>query len=97
MMNRTFRGQSVGTTKQSLSEARRQLLELIQWVGFGRIENLCVRGGEPVLEPAPAFVREHKFGGENDPHPGLTATDFLLKAQVVDLFRQFDLIAAGLI
>ena len=41
-------------TKQSLSPARRRLVELMQEVNFGRIEGLHVRDGEPILEQAPA-------------------------------------------
>jgi hypothetical protein len=57
---------------------------------FGRIEGLVVRRGEPVLTPPPRLVREIKFGGENGPRPEAAAADFLLKAQVVELFRQLD-------
>jgi hypothetical protein len=86
-----------GRTKQTLSIPRRRLLELLQRVRFGRLQNLVVRGGEPVLDPAPTIIREHKFGGENGPHPKLQADDFLLKDQVVDLFRQLDALGDGVI
>jgi len=96
-MSRSFLGRPAGTTKQSLSETRRRLLELIQWVGFGRIENLRVGAGEPILDPPPVIVREHKFGGDNGPHPKLQAHDFLLKEQVIDLFQQLDAVGDGTI
>jgi hypothetical protein len=84
-------------TKQALSAARRRLLELLQSVLFGRIQNLVVHAGDPVFEPPPTITREHKFGGENGPHPKLGADDFLLKDQVVDLFRQLDRLGDGVI
>jgi hypothetical protein len=96
-MSTPFPGRPAGTTKQSLSESRRRLVELIQWVGFGRIENLRVAAREPVLDPLPAAVREHRFGSDNGPHPKLQAHDFLLKEQVTDLFRQLDVIRDGTI
>ena len=79
-----------GPAKSSLSEPRRWLVELMQRLGFGRIEGLRVRDGDPVLDPPPQVIREHKFGGENGPRPELAASDFALKAQVVELFREFD-------
>jgi hypothetical protein len=81
---------SVNLTKASLSEPRRRLLDLMQQLGFGRVEGLTVRNGEPVLEPSPRVIREHKFGGENGPRPERAAADFALKTQLVELFKAFD-------
>jgi hypothetical protein len=69
----------------------------MQQLLFGRIENLVIRRGQPVFDPPPTVIREHKFGGENGPHPKLGADDFLLKEQVVDLFRQLDTLGDGVI
>jgi hypothetical protein len=84
-------------SKASLSEPRRYLVELMQQLNFGRIENLTVRSGEPVLAPPPRVVHEHKFGGDNGPRPEHAAEDFLLKAQVVDLLRFLDRFGDGTI
>lgn len=72
-------------SKRSLSQTQQQLIELLQRLNFGRIENLEIRNGEPVLSPAPKTVREHKFGGDNSPRPESGADNFLLKAQVIEL------------
>ncbi len=85
------------TNKASLSPARRQLLELLQQINFGRLESLEVRDGQPVLSPRPLVAREHKFGGENGPRPELTSPDFALKQQVVELFEFFDEMQDGVI
>ena len=85
------------STKASLSPARRRLLELFQRVNFGRLESLVVRGGEPICDPQPVLIREHKFGGENGPRPELATSDFLLKQQVVELFAFFDELRDGVI
>jgi hypothetical protein len=79
-----------GPTKSSLSGPRRWLVERMQRLNFGRIEGLQVCRGEPVLDPAPRIIREHKFGGENGPRPELAAPDFALKAEVIELCREFD-------
>jgi hypothetical protein len=84
-------------TKASLSPARRRLLELFQQINFGRLECLTIQNGEPQLAPPPRVVREIKFGGENGPRPELSAGNFLLKAQVVELFGYFDRLGNGTI
>jgi hypothetical protein len=76
--------------KAGQAEPRRRLVELMQHVNFGRIEGLTIQDGEPVLDPMPWVVNEVKFGGENGPRAELATGDFLLKAQVVELFRCFD-------
>jgi len=48
-----------------LSEGRRRLLEEMRDVGYGRIEHVVVRDGEPVFDPPPRRLRVHLFGKEN--------------------------------
>ena len=57
----------------------------MQRLGFGTIEHLVVRDGEPVFDPPPRVIREVKFGSENGPRPEADLGDFALKAQVRDL------------
>jgi hypothetical protein len=83
--------------KESLPPARRQLLEFLQRVNFGRLESLTIRGGQPVFNPLPTIIREHKFGGDNGPRPELAIDDFLLKRQVVELFAFLDELQDGVI
>ena len=73
------------------------MLVKMQQLNFGRIENLVIKGGQPVLSPPPRVVREVKFGGENGPRPEASIKDFTLKAQVVELFRHMDEIRDGVI
>lgn len=84
--------------KSSLSAPRRQLLQLMQVIAFGRIEGLHIRGGEPQLESSPPLVlRTVKLAGHNEPRPELTLGDFELKREVKELFRQLDQIGDGYI
>ena len=83
--------------KASLSPARRRLLEILQKINFGRIENLSIRDGEPVLDPLPSIHREIKFGGESGPRPELGTADCCLKEQHVQLFDVFDQLQNGVI
>ncbi len=82
-------------TKASLSPGRRRLLELMQGINFGRIEELTVRDGEPGFDPPPQVVREIKFGGENGPRQEVSVEDFALKSQAVELFAQLDCLGNG--
>jgi hypothetical protein len=83
--------------KLALSPARQRLVELLQHINFGRIEGLEVRGGEPVLDPQPRVVREHKFCSDNGPRPEVGRADYALKDQVADLMRLLDDIRDGVI
>jgi hypothetical protein len=73
--------------KSSLSESQRQLVELMQRLNFGRIEDLQVRGGKPVFDPAPRVVRKLKIGSENGPRPETACEDFLLKQQTREMLE----------
>jgi hypothetical protein len=86
-----------GLAKSALSESRQRLVELFQRINFGRIEYLEIRDGQPVLTPPPCVIREHKFCGENSPRPELASNNFVLKAQLVDLFKLFDELRNGTI
>ena len=77
-------------SKQDLTLCRRELLELMQSVNFGRLEMLLIRDGQPVLNPRPKVIREIKFCAENGPREELNAANFCLKAQVVEFFAFLD-------
>ena len=84
-------------TKSSLSPPPVRLIELMQWINYGRIEGLSVRGGQPVFDPPPRIVREIKFGGENGSRPEVAKADFALKAEVLELFAQMEALGDGVI
>ncbi|MEK6674497.1 MAG: hypothetical protein AABZ47_02455, partial [Planctomycetota bacterium] len=77
-------------SKLSLSSGRQRLLGLMQSLNFGAIEDLEIAGGEPVLDPPPKVTREVKFGAENGVRPESSLEDFVLKAQVRELFAAID-------
>lgn len=76
--------------KSDLSAPRRRLVELLQEVGFGRVERLSVRGAEPVWSPSPRVVRQIRLGKGDAAHPTQRAADFALRGEVVDLLALFD-------
>lgn len=83
--------------KADLPIPNQQLLELMQRINFGRIENLLIRNGLPVLDGSHRVVRLVKFGSESGPRPEASRGDFALKAQAVDLFRQIAELGDGTI
>jgi hypothetical protein len=77
-------------TKNSVSPARRALVELMQEVNFGRIELLVVRDGEPLLDASVRVVRQYVFGKVVGAHRQRDREDFVLKSQIRELFAAFD-------
>jgi hypothetical protein len=84
-------------SKATVPPSRRRLIELMQQVNFGRIDGLIIRDGDPLFDRPPRVIREIKLCGENGPRPELDADDFLLKAQVIELFGHFDRMGDGTI
>jgi hypothetical protein len=84
-------------SKSDLSPNGARLVELMQGINFGRLEQIQIRNAEPVFDPEPVIVREVKFGGDNGPRPESQAEDFLLKSQVVQLFSYFKQFRNGVI
>lgn len=80
-----------------LAPVRRHLVELMQRINFGRVENLRVRHGEPVFDPPPRVIREFKFGGQNGPRPEAAKSDFALKGEMIELFAQLEAVGDGVI
>jgi hypothetical protein len=81
--------------KSSLSSSKKRLVEIMQTVGFGRIEELVIRDGEPDFNPPPRIVRMINFGGENGPRPELRHRNFNLKGQVIRLLLQISRLEDG--
>lgn len=84
-------------TKQSLSPARRRLLQLMQRTHFGRIRGLKVKGGEPDFSRPIELTRTVKMAGQNGAHPAVGLKDFVLKQEVRELFAHFDRIGDGVV
>jgi hypothetical protein len=90
-------GVTAPLTKSALSPARQRLIELLQETNFGRVENLEVRDGEPVMDTQPPVVLEYKFAAENGARPEAGLGDFTLKEQHLDLLRLLDAVGTGTI
>ncbi len=82
-------------TKNELSVPQRKLLGLMQKVGYGRINNLTVEKGEPVLSTDSSIERDLKLGA-NDYFPK-AGEDFVLKKKMAEFFDQLTEIKDGFI
>ena len=80
---------------QDLSPAQRWLVYLMHLHQFGRIENMLVRGGEPILNGDMVVVRVARFGGGTDAAKVTRTDEFELKRQVRDLFEELDHLQDG--
>lgn len=83
------------STFKRLTPARRQFVRMMQAINYGEVRHLAIRDGQPVMEPAPVVVRAVKFGAENGARRETATEDFALKAQVVELFSEFDRLGTG--
>ncbi|MCC7409536.1 MAG: hypothetical protein IT442_15840 [Phycisphaeraceae bacterium] len=83
--------------KSSLSLARQRLVSAMRSLGFGRIEQLHVVDGDPVITPPPRFFRRWKSGGENQVRPEFDVKDFVVKQEVIDFLHELDDLGNGVI
>lgn len=73
-----------------VSAARKRLIDLVRDLGYGTIEGISLRAGEPVLDPVPRIVRDLKLSERRRVDEVSRPTDYALKGQVRDLFSLFD-------
>jgi len=83
--------------KSSLPKPHQRLVDLMQQINFGRLEELVVADGQVVMDPPPRVVREVKFGSENGARRESSLGDFALKAQVVEFMQYIDDLQDGVI
>ncbi|NQT35251.1 hypothetical protein HQ587_08680 [bacterium] len=83
--------------RKELSRDRRRLLDLMRDMGYGRIENLTIRAGEPVFDESLRLVREKLLGRKAKGRASPPQGDFELKAQQIEVFECFDQMQNGYI
>jgi hypothetical protein len=80
---------------QDLRPAQRSIVELMQAHKFGRIENMPVRAGDPILNSDTRVVRIARLGGEGDRIKSVSGNEFELKKQVRGLFDELERLHNG--
>ena len=84
-------------TKRSLDPVQLKLVETIEELGFGRIEQIPIRDGRPCFERATQTVREIKLGSESEPRIERSNADLTLKIEFERLFKELSQLRDGLV
>lgn len=80
-----------------LSAARQVLVRLFQSLNFGQIQDLAIRAGEPIFDPATAVLVDVKLDVDEGPRPEADLTDFVLQDEVRRLMARLDGLQNGTI
>jgi hypothetical protein len=78
-----------------LSPQQRSLLEIMREHQFGRIENMSIRAGQPVIDQDLKVVRVACLGGESGGAKLSAGDEFELKKAVYDLFDELARLGHG--
>jgi hypothetical protein len=88
--SQTDRAPQAPLRTKDLSPGQHSLVELMHEHQFGRIENMPVRDGQPILDSTVNVVRVARLGGGSDPAKVTRTDEFELKRQVSDLFGELE-------
>jgi hypothetical protein len=80
---------------EDLSAQQRSLVEMMRVHQFGRIENMRVLAGQPILDEDVRVVQVARLGGENSISE--VACEFELKQPVRDLFDRLARLQDGVV
>jgi hypothetical protein len=83
------------TKISGLSAACKHLLRVMQEHPYSRIDHLTIANGEPVFNPGTKILSETKFGAVDGPRREAGLTNFVLKKEHVEMFRQIESIGSG--
>ena len=84
-------------TKSALGLGQRRTVEIIEELGFGRIEQLLIRDGEPCYKRAPRIVQEIKLSSEHEWPVDRSSADLTLKKEFESLFEQLIRLRDGIV
>ena len=87
-VNHSEAAMSPPRTTRDLTSTQRRLLEVMSTHQFGRIENLPVRGGEPLFDQNVRIVRAARLGGGDGGTVVSRSDEYELKQAVCDLFDE---------
>ena len=82
---------------RDLTVQQRSLLEIMREHQFGRIENMSVRAGQPILDSDMNVVRTARLGGESGGTRVPSTDEFELKRSFCELFEELARIDNGVV
>jgi len=80
-----------------ITRAERMLLDIMSDHQFGRLENVPVHDGQPVLDQSVKVVRVARLGAEGRETPTLSVEQFELKKAACDLLDELVRLGEGMI
>jgi hypothetical protein len=83
-------GPIISRTVRSLSAQKRSLVALMREHQFGRVENMPIRAGQPVLDGNVRVVRVARLGAERHLAQVSSTDEFELKKAVCDLLDELE-------
>ncbi len=83
--------------KTALTDNQVRLVELMQRINFGQIENLALFNGQPIFKPQPRITYKKKIGGDNNPRREIGLKDFALRKEVMEMFEHFKQLGVGMV
>jgi hypothetical protein len=72
-------------------------IRVMQRLHFGKIKNITIRDGVPILRPAPVKIKTVKLGNAYRRRPEIDLDDFALKTEVRDLLEMISKIRNGVV
>ena len=84
-------------TKRSLTPGQRQTLEIIEEVGFGLIEGLSIRNGQPCYDHPPRIIQAIKLATRPERRPDCHDVDLTIKKEFQNLFIQLGRLDNGVV
>ena len=84
-------------TRGSLTSGQSRTLKIIEKLGFGRIERLSIRDGQPCYDQPPRIVQEVKLGSEPEWHPDHSSPDCPIMKEFERLFSQLNHLCMGVV
>src|SRR5690348_9089075 len=82
-------------TKDSLSPGRKRLIEMVERMNFGWIEQLVINDGEPCFGQAHRIVEDVKLNSRPTDDTDLGRDDFTINKEFENLFAQFERLRNG--
>lgn len=82
-------------TTSELSAQQRSLVDLMREHQFGRIENMPIQAGQPILAQGVKVVRVVRLSGESGPNLGPSADQYELKGSIRNLFDELQRVRNG--
>jgi hypothetical protein len=84
-------------TRSSLDLSQRRTVEIIEFLIFGVIERLSIRGGLPCFDPEPRIVQTIKLDSESERQPDRGHADLTLRKEFESLFDRLSRLQDGVV